>query len=159
MDVRTIEFQDTQNLNHVMYLLDVYSKIAFPERQHGFSNTRENLIQGLKKQENLLAYGACMDNKPAGVVLGFLNFNIFRAMPFINIHFLYVQKEYQRQGVAAALMRAIEDRAKELGCCKLTLEVRETNHIAKHIYSRIGYQNAKFGANESALEFWEKNIA
>ena len=37
------------------------------------------------------------------------------------------------------LFAAIEQRARELGCCKLTLEVLENNHRARRVYAAAGF--------------------
>jgi ribosomal protein S18 acetylase RimI-like enzyme len=43
------------------------------------------------------------------------------------------------KGVGRRLLEAIEGKARELGCCKLTLEVMDNNHRALRIYEAAGF--------------------
>ena len=63
----------------------------------------------------------------------------FSAKPLLNVHDLAVHREYRGQGVGRRLLDAVEAEARRLGCCKLTLEVRRNNSVAKGLYERIGF--------------------
>lgn len=56
-----------------------------------------------------------------------------------TVYRLYVQPEFQRQGVASALMQEVERRAKELGLRRLRLRVMVKAHWAVSFYQKIGY--------------------
>jgi ribosomal protein S18 acetylase RimI-like enzyme len=43
------------------------------------------------------------------------------------------------KGVGRRLLKAIERKARELGCCKLTLEVMDNNHRALRMYEAAGF--------------------
>lgn len=47
-------------------------------------------------------------------------------------------------GEARAGVAAVERRARELGCCKVTLEVREHNHRARGVYAAAGFAQAVY---------------
>jgi len=49
--------------------------------------------------------------------------------------------EARNKGVAKALLEALEEKAKEINACFLTLEVREGNQRARHIYEKFGFLN------------------
>lgn len=51
-----------------------------------------------------------------------------------------VASAYQRQGVATQLLDLTLDKAKSLGCERVVLEVRETNHRAIALYQKLGFQ-------------------
>lgn len=42
-------------------------------------------------------------------------------------------------GVGAALFNAVENAAQSRGCCRLRLEVRQDNAVARRLYQRLGY--------------------
>ena len=43
------------------------------------------------------------------------------------------------RGVGQGLLDALEERARERGCCKISLEVHDTNTRAKALYRRRGF--------------------
>jgi len=51
-----------------------------------------------------------------------------------------VGKAYQRQGIAAALLKALVDRAKRQGASRMLLEVRVDNDPALALYQRFGFE-------------------
>ncbi len=51
-----------------------------------------------------------------------------------------VASAYQRQGIATQLLVLTLDKAKSLGCERVVLEVRETNHGAIALYQKLGFQ-------------------
>lgn len=79
-----------------------------------------------------------------------------RAQPLINIHDLAVVPECRGQGVGRALLQAIEEEARRGGCCRLTLEVRADNRIARGLYQSFGFQPGN--AKSDALAFWKKSL-
>ncbi len=52
---------------------------------------------------------------------------------------LAVVKAYRRQGVAKALLQALETAAKEDHCNFISLEVRASNDAARMLYEKAGY--------------------
>ena len=55
------------------------------------------------------------------------------------VYYLVVDPDHRRQGIGAALMRHVEDGLRSLGCHKLNLQVRATNHEVVEFYKRLGY--------------------
>ena len=68
-------------------------------------------------------------------------------------HDLVVDSAFRRQGVAAQLLDAVEAHGRELGCCRVTLEVRVDNGAARALYAREG-----FALGPPPFEFWSKRI-
>ena len=50
-----------------------------------------------------------------------------------------VGSDFRRRGIGAALMDALESRARENGIAYLSLEVRESNTAARNLYETKGY--------------------
>lgn len=56
------------------------------------------------------------------------------------VNYLAVDPECQRQGLARAMMAALEERLRALGCPKINLQVRETNASVLAFYEALGYR-------------------
>ena len=79
----------------------------------------------------------------AGVAVCFLGFSTFSAMPLLNIHDLAVRGEFQGTGVGGALLDSVAEKARTLGCCRVTLEVDQENPGARRLYERKGFELAQ----------------
>ena len=56
------------------------------------------------------------------------------------IYFLAVLPAWQRRGLARRLVEHAESRLRELGCPKIDLMVRDSNHAVLAFYESIGYR-------------------
>jgi ribosomal protein S18 acetylase RimI-like enzyme len=96
--------------------------------------------------------------EPVGIVTCFIAFSTFAARPLINVHDLHVSRNYRRSGVARSLLDAVERRARELGCCKLTLEVQENNQPALALYESLGFVSGQYEPEAGAVLFRVKKL-
>jgi hypothetical protein len=64
-----------------------------------------------------------------------------RSLPnrWVNIHDCIVLPAFRGKSVGRRLLEAVEGKARELGCCKLTLEVMDNNHRARRAYEAAGF--------------------
>lgn len=93
-----------------------------------------------------------------GVAVCFAGYSTFRARPLLNLHDLAVLPGARGRGVGEALLAGVTARARGLGCCKVTLEVREDNAPARRLYERAGFlSSAPPGATTRTL-FLERAI-
>ena len=61
-------------------------------------------------------------------------FSTFACKPLLNIHDFAVLRPYRGQGIGKLMLGRVKQLAKNLGCCKITLEVLEGNTVARHLY-------------------------
>lgn len=80
-------------------------------------------------------------NTAVGLAVCFQGLSTFCAAPLVNVHDLSVRESHRGRGIGTQLLSAVERHARELGCCKVTLEVREANPQAEALYRRLGYGN------------------
>ncbi|BAQ62142.1 acetyltransferase [Geminocystis sp. NIES-3708] len=119
---------------------------------------KTNLASELAKRQSIHAVLAFVDNKPAGLVIAIEGFSTFACKPLLNIHDLIIIPEYRRQGISKLLLQKVEDIALELGCCKLTLEVLEGNHIAQSAYQAFGFDGYQLNPDMGRALFWQKKL-
>jgi hypothetical protein len=56
------------------------------------------------------------------------------------------------------LLQEVEEIALDLGCCKLTLEVLEGNHVAQSAYKAFGFSGYELNPKMGKTLFWEKKL-
>ncbi len=96
--------------------------------------------------------------RPVGAAICFVGFSTFAARPVLNIHDLAVLPELRGAGIGTSLLEAASARARELDCCKLTLEVRKDNEGALALYRRFGFGHFAAGASPTPTLFLEKRL-
>jgi ribosomal protein S18 acetylase RimI-like enzyme len=146
VSVITADLNDSQHQTAIVQLINAYACDPMGDGRDLPAEVRERLISGLRQHPTtliLLAYEAAT---PVGIAVCFVGFSTFTARPLINIHDLAVLPDYRGRGVGRLLLEAVELKGRELGCCKLTLEVREDNRRAQRLYHRFG-----FGATSSEV--------
>jgi ribosomal protein S18 acetylase RimI-like enzyme len=118
----------------------------------------DRLVPGLSAHPAALVYLAFVGDQPAGVAVCFVGFSTFAARPLINVHDLAVLPEFRRRGIGRGLLAAVERRARELDCVKLTLEVRAENHVALALYRSVGFGDADIGGGALRTWFLERRL-
>jgi ribosomal protein S18 acetylase RimI-like enzyme len=103
------------------------------------AEVRNALIPGLQQHPTTLVFLACEGSAAVGIAVCFRGFSTFAAQPLVNIHDLAVLPSHRGQGIGPRLLQEVARKARAMGCCKLTLEVREDNHRARQIYEAMGF--------------------
>jgi len=140
---------DSEHAQAVIDLMEAY--MSDPMGDARVFGEKENiaLIDGLKRQPNALIFLAKQHSGYIGLCNSFVNFGTFAAKQFINIHDIIVTKEARGNGTGRLLIEAVIEEAKQLGCAKVTLEVRNDNKIAQKLYKELG-----FGECAPPMHFW-----
>jgi ribosomal protein S18 acetylase RimI-like enzyme len=146
----------------VVGLIDAYARDSMGGGAPLADGVRARLAADLRER---VASGAAVvllarrGGEDVGVAVCFAGYSTFRARPLLNLHDVAVLPGARGRGVGQALLAAVETRARALGCCKVTLEVREDNAPARRLYARAGFvDSAPEGARTRAL-FLEKGLA
>lgn len=149
----TITSCDFSNPVHLKKLVQLMNEYINDDMGGGESiqGTKETaFINGLKNHPSKLILFALYQQEYAGLANCFINFSTFAAKPYINIHDFVVHKDFRGKHVGKNLMQGILDRAREMDCAKVNLEVREDNHIAQGLYRQFGFE-----AGTPKMLFWQ----
>jgi ribosomal protein S18 acetylase RimI-like enzyme len=138
------DLQDRQHQAAIVHLVDAYARDPMGNGESLPAEVRNRLIPGLRQHPTSMIYLAFDGEEPVGIAVCFVGFSTFAAQPLINIHDLAVIPEYRGQGVGRLLLERVEAKGRELGCCKLTLEVRVDNHRAQRLYAQVGFGDVAF---------------
>lgn len=140
--IRTVQ-ADLERVEHqaaVLAMVDAYSRDPMGDGAPLSTEARARLIPGLRQHPTTLVFLAYDGEGPVGVAVCFLGFSTFAAKPLVNLHDVAVVPTHRGRGVGRALLAAVEAKARELGCCKLTLEVLDKNERALRTYAAAGFK-------------------
>lgn len=154
-----VDYRNNQHAEDLISLLQEYANDPMGGSAPLADHVVANLTNELAKIDNAFSIIAYADNKPLGLANCFVEFSTFKCRPLINIHDLVVSKNSRRQGVANKLLTYIEEYAKQMDCCKLTLEVLEGNKIAKQVYKNFGFAGYELDPHMGKALFWEKSLS
>jgi ribosomal protein S18 acetylase RimI-like enzyme len=140
MDIRRADLADPGHQAAVADLLDMYCRDEFGDGRPLSAAARANLIPGLVQHGGARVFLAYEGDAAIGLAICLVGFSSFRAQPLLNIHDIAVRPAARGRGVGRRLLAAIEQDARDLGCCKVTLEVRADNRRAKGLYEDAGFR-------------------
>lgn len=77
-----------------------------------------------------------------------------------RLYSIAIAEQYRGNGYGLALLRASENLAIKLGSDRISLEVAESNMVARALYAREGYHSPKrliayYESGEAALRLWK----
>jgi GNAT superfamily N-acetyltransferase len=147
-----------EHQNALVTMLDAYMRDPMEGGDPPSDQVKRDLVPGLRAHPACHVFLAYHDGVPVGVTICFLGFSTFLARPLLNIHDIFVDLSVRGRGIGAMLLERIEARARDLNCCRITLEVREDNRVARGLYRKVGFDRVVVGKERIALEFWHKAL-
>ena len=142
----------------VLAMVDAYSRDSMGKAKPLDPDVRARLIPGLQKHPTTLVFLAFDGDQAVGAAVCFIGFSTFAAKPLINIHDFVVLPTSRGKGIGRQLLEAVEAKARELGCCKLTLEVMDKNHQAVRMYQAAGFERYALQEEAGAAIFMSKPL-
>ncbi len=143
-NVSRIHLADLNKRHHCKAILQLLEAFALEPMSGGMgisTEVRDTIVPGLAAQPGSRVFLAKSGDKYVGTAICFLGFSSFQAKPLINIHDLVVLSTHRGRGIGGELIAAVSDYGVGIGCCKVTLEVREDNLNALHLYRRKGFRS------------------
>ncbi len=117
--------------------------------------TREMYLAELQHRDVSFIYVA---RDRQGTVVGFCAF--WRVHDELHINNIAVDPAHRREGVASSLLTAVLRDGAQAGASRATLEVRQSNTVARQLYERFGFTVAGIRRgyythpDEDALVLW-----
>lgn len=121
-------------------VLNEYAQLPIIAAKPLPNDVQARLPKLLAENPNAHVLLAMSDESVAGVAVCFLGFSTFAAMPLLNVHDLAVRGKFRSTGVGGALLDGVAEKARTLGCCRVTLEVDDENSGARRLYERKGFE-------------------
>ncbi|KAA0874133.1 GNAT family N-acetyltransferase [Nitrincola tapanii] len=153
-----VDYQDAQQGAELLHLMNTYAQDPMGGGEALRPEVQARLLQAMAERPHLHSFIAYVQGQAVGLINCVEGFSTFAAQPLLNIHDVIVLPTLRGQGIARHLFQCAEEKAKALGCCKLTLEVLQGNEKAKQVYRSLGYQPYQLDEATGQAEFWEKKI-
>jgi len=158
IEVVEADLNKAEDQQAVVALVDAYAADPMGNGKPLPDEVRRNLIPGLRRHPTTLIFLAYQGENAVGIAVCFLGFSTFAARPLINVHDLAVLPAFRGKGVGRLLLDAVERRAKQIDCCKVTLEVLENNHRARQLYQTAGFAQVKYAEAAGGSLFYAKPL-
>ena len=138
--VKKVNYLDPADRIALIALLDMYARDPMGGGEGLAPETKARLCDDLAKIPGAISWLAWSGQVPIGLLNAMPGYSTFKARPLMNVHDIAVDPSCRGQGVGQALLAALQDHARALGCCKLTLEVLSGNAVAQQSYQRFGFE-------------------
>lgn len=144
MKINNIDFEpcDFTNADHCAALCaleEVYMRDPMGGGTPHTDRQKLRLLDGIESHPRAVTLFVTEDEQIAGLAVAFINFSTFYAKPMMNLHDIVIRPEFRGHGLGKLLLKKMEEIARQKGCAKITLEVREDNLPAQKIYAAEGY--------------------
>lgn len=158
LEISEADLDRPEHQRAIVEMIDAYSRDPMGDDRPLSADVRDALVPGLRRHPTTLVFLAWSDGDPIGVAICFYGFSTFAARPLVNVHDLAVLAGHRGRGVARRLLEAVEQKARQTGCCKITLEVLEDNHRARHVYRTFGFASAEYAGTARGSLFLTKPL-
>ena len=139
LKVVPLDLSDLAQAEIWLGLLDHYAQDPMGGSDGLSDYAKLNLVASIREVPGYHGALAWLNGEAVGAINCFAGFSTFAALPLLNVHDIVVLKNLRGQGIGQALLAWAEERARQLGCCKLTLEVLSNNTRAMASYQQAGY--------------------
>lgn len=139
-------------------LIDAYARDPMGQGRPLDPDVRTSVVDGLRTHPTTVVLLAYVGEEALGIAVCFLGYSTFAARPLLNLHDLSVLPAFRGRGIGRALLAGVEQAARARGCCKVTLEVYESNVRARRTYEAAGFGSVAPGATKDCTLFMTKPL-
>ena len=158
--VRVIEADLRKRAHRAAFLrvFDAYVRDPMEGGKPLAPSVRRSLAARLRAHPTTHVFLAFDGDSAIGMCVCFAGFSTFAARPLMNIHDIGVLPGLRGHGIGGRMIAAVAAKARKLGCCKLTLEVRRDNRRARGLYRKAGFAQVTVERGRVPVEFWERPL-
>ena len=139
LKIYEVDFDDESHRESLIEIIDAYAREPGGQNAPLSGRARRELAHGLAEHPSAFALLAHVEGRAVGAAVCVWDFSTFAGQPSLNLHDFAVLPGFRGRGVGQGLLDAVEERARGRGCCKITLEVHDSNERAKALYRRCGF--------------------
>ncbi len=139
LQIRRADYSDASDAAAIIELMQTYAQDPMGGNEPLSAYTVEHLVSRLADISGAFTLLALNGESRVGLVTCFEGFSTFKCKPLLNIHDVIVLPSHRGKGIVGQMLDRVEGIARELGCCKLTLEVLEGNEAARRAYEKAGF--------------------
>lgn len=153
VDIIPFDFENDRHQQALVDLMGEYMADHMGGAEPYTDSQKKQLVEGLKEHPSKIMCLARIGEEYVGLINCFVNFSTFSARPFVNIHDVIVSSQWRNRQIGRRLIERVIEEASGMNCSKVTLEVREDNSNAKHLYASMGFHDA-----EPRQYYWSKSL-
>ncbi|XOV80204.1 MAG: GNAT family N-acetyltransferase [Aestuariibacter sp.] len=158
-EIVIVDFNNPLHCRDLPEMLDSYACDPMGGGTPLAEKIKAQLMTELSKLPYYVGFLVYQNDKPVAFANCFMGFSTFACKALLNIHDFAVLPEHRGQGLSQMLMKAIAAKAKELGCCKLTLEVLSGNASAINAYKKFGFTLYQLDEKAGTAQFMECSLS
>lgn len=158
MQIVGADLADPNHAEAVIRMLDHYAQDRMGIGRSLPEDVRKRLVPRLREHPTAFVLLAFLAKEPVGIAVCFRGFSTFQAQPLVNVHDLCVRREFRGRKIGREILRRVEERARRMGCGKITLEVRDDNFRALHLYESAGFEGRTSRDGRPRALFLEKDL-
>ena len=137
--IREADFKAPVDASAIVEIIDAYAQGPGGQNAPLSDLARSKMIEGLANHPMATVYLALTEDQPVGIAVCVWSFSTFAGRPSVNVHDLAVLPNFRNRGIGRALLDRVEAEARDRDCCKVTLEVHDSNVGAKKLYREAGF--------------------
>lgn len=157
-EIVTADLDNPIHREAIPAMIDAYARDPMGRGEPLDPEVLREMVPGMQRYPGSVVVLAMDGEEPIGIANCRIGFSSFYAKPVLNVHDLSVIAGRRGEGIGRALLERVEEKGRELGCCKLTLEVLETNRLARGLYERFGFGDYSTGNRPVPTYFLEKGL-
>lgn len=136
-NIRIVQASES-TLEQTVEVFDLYRQ--FYQQPTDLASARAFINSRLQKQDTIIYLALNAEQEPLGFTQLFPSFSSVAMKPVYILNDLYVKEHVRKQGIATALLNTARAFAKKNKAHSIKLATAVTNHAAKTLYQRHGYQ-------------------
>ncbi len=148
---RTCNFNLASHQKAFIHLIATYMHDPMGDAPPLDEGQKQQMISALAKHPSVLTIFVLFEGGYAGLAVAFINYSTFKAAHYLNVHDLVIDPKFRNKKLGRLLLNYLIDLAMERQYCKITLEVRNDNHIAQGLYRSLDFTEC-----QPPMLFWEK---